>query len=512
MVATGGLSLIMVGFFLFLPSVTSLIDIERFNGQLISSLTQLALNNQEFERQGHLSRTIQFALQEAVISVDEQLRVQFWNHGAERIFGWEREEVTDRSLLTILPPDQHEMVRSWIQQVNTTGESSLFGRTLEVATFNRENRRILLDASVSSWTSKGVRHYVGVLRDVTLRKEREAEKERLHQSRLAISSVLKLSLEAVPLHQQLQEALEIILATPWLTILAKGAIFLYDEEHNQLVMVAQKGLSPTLHTACAKLAMGHCLCGIAAESRTLQYRAGLDEDHHVTYPTITPHGHYCIPILFQDKLLGVINTYLDHGHPKDEEEVAFLQAIANTLAGLIQRKQMEEELLRLAWTDPLTSLPNRKGLFEHMKHHLARSRREKTILGVLFLDLDGFKAVNDHHGHEVGDQLLMMAARRLRQQIRASDIVARLGGDEFVVILTWLAHGEDASVVADKIIQTLNQPFLIGEHTLGIGVSIGGALYPAHAFDSEELLKRADEAMYQVKKAGKNNFRLLATS
>ena len=161
----------------------------------------------------------------------------------------------------------------------------------------------------------------------------------------------------------------------------------------------------------------------------------------------------------------------------------------------------------LAHHDQLTGLPNRLLLADRLRVALAQSMRNKVSCGLMFMDLDKFKLVNDTLGHAVGDELLIEVSRRLRVSVRDSDTVARLGGDEFVIVLPALRSVEDAEVVARKIQISLNAPYDIAGKDVRTSPSIGIALYPGDAADGDELLKRADEAMYEAKQGGRNNYR-----
>jgi diguanylate cyclase (GGDEF)-like protein len=166
--------------------------------------------------------------------------------------------------------------------------------------------------------------------------------------------------------------------------------------------------------------------------------------------------------------------------------------------------QSAEQAMRLALYDTMTGLPNRKLVSERLGRSLIDARRSKTRVGLMFLDLDRFKPVNDDFGHAVGDLLLREVANRLQHCKRESDTAARLGGDEFVVLLPRVDNDEGALVVAHKILQALAQPFDIAGHTFYISASIGVAFYPDHGTDEKTLMKNADAAMYDAKKNGRN--------
>jgi diguanylate cyclase (GGDEF)-like protein/PAS domain S-box-containing protein len=169
-------------------------------------------------------------------------------------------------------------------------------------------------------------------------------------------------------------------------------------------------------------------------------------------------------------------------------------------------KQNEEIIRHQAYHDALTGLPNRALFMDRLRLQLAYAQRHDTSLAVLFIDLDGFKTINDDLGHEVGDDLLKDVAQRLKCCVRESDTVARLGGDEFTAILNDLQEPESAAFIAQKILDTLQSPFLLGRHERYISASIGVALYPADSNDVIDLLRLADSAMYKSKLAGKARF------
>ncbi|MDX1436055.1 MAG: PAS domain S-box protein [Anaerolineales bacterium] len=174
---------------------------------------------------------------------------------------------------------------------------------------------------------------------------------------------------------------------------------------------------------------------------------------------------------------------------------------------ITERKQIEQRFEYLATHDWLTNLPNRSLFHDRLEHALMLARRENTQVAVLFLDLDGFKSINDRFGHARGDELLREVAGRLRSCLRGSDTVARLGGDEFTFILENIADRESIATVVDKLYDCLSKDFLVEGSSFGISGSIGVSLFPKDAETPETLLKLADQAMYAAKQEGKNRYR-----
>ena len=171
-----------------------------------------------------------------------------------------------------------------------------------------------------------------------------------------------------------------------------------------------------------------------------------------------------------------------------------------------KRTEAEKHLERVAYYDSLTGLPNRSLLIERIKQALIKAKRRDSMFGVLFVDLDRFKSINDSFGHVIGDQLIQQVAERICDSLRESDLVARNGGDEFVILLEDMDDVREVFVVAEKIIKSNTQSYKISEHDIHIGCSIGISIYPLDGDDALDILKMADTAMYYAKENGSNDF------
>lgn len=171
-----------------------------------------------------------------------------------------------------------------------------------------------------------------------------------------------------------------------------------------------------------------------------------------------------------------------------------------------QREKLEKEMKHLATHDSLTGLPNRNLLKDRISQAIAIHQRQNKKMAVLFIDLDGFKNINDSYGHDVGDELLITLGQRLTNCVRKSDTLARFGGDEFVLLLTGLNSKKEAGFIAEKILKITEQPFSLSSGQSHVGCSIGVAMYPDDGQDEVELLKIADTLMYRVKASGKHHY------
>lgn len=184
------------------------------------------------------------------------------------------------------------------------------------------------------------------------------------------------------------------------------------------------------------------------------------------------------------------------------------QNYVNLFTDITPLKEHQRQLEYIAHYDALTGLPNRVLLADRLKQAMARSHRNGHSLAVLYLDLDGFKAVNDQHGHDTGDQLLVNISHRLKEVLREGDTLARIGGDEFVVVMVDLERPADYEAVLTRLLNVAAEPVTLNQHLLRVSASIGATIYPQDVADADQLLRHADQAMYIAKQAGKNCYHL----
>ena len=214
-----------------------------------------------------------------------------------------------------------------------------------------------------------------------------------------------------------------------------------------------------------------------------------------------------VPLVDQGEFLGVLCAGF-RAEPSLDRDTAFarLQGASDLGVNAISKARLLEEVRRQALHDPLTGLPNRTLLEERVRHSLAEAKRSHNKVGLLFLDLDRFKDVNDSLGHELGDALIRESAARMATILRETDTLARMGGDEFVVALSGIKSGLDADRVARKILEKLSEPFVFGDRSLFASASIGIAVYPDDGEEYGALLQSADTSMYAAKAAGRATF------
>ncbi len=321
-----------------------------------------------------------------------------------------------------------------------------------------------------------------------------------------ISAILQTSLLPIALKEHLEKTLDIISTIPWLSEKSTGCIFLLEDDPDVLIMKTHRRIPAQLLKTCSRLPLGRCLCGRAASTGEIVFADSLDDRHDIEYEGMHNHGHYCIPIKSKGRVLGVINLYVKEGYKRNEFEDRVFTAIADTLAGIIERKRTEERLEYMANYDILTGLPNRVLFLDRLTQEIKRARRFNYNLAILYIDLDRFKCINDTFGHDSGDMLLRSTAARIAECVRESDTVSRMSGDEFTLILSNLQDKKDVESISEKIITKLSLPYELYEANCSVTPSIGISLYPTDGEDMDTLLKNADMAMYNAKKYGGNTW------
>ncbi len=212
------------------------------------------------------------------------------------------------------------------------------------------------------------------------------------------------------------------------------------------------------------------------------------------------------PVMIGEEFYGVMEFFAPAVWPPDQELMQFAGQIGSQVGQFLARKQAEDNLHFVATHDALTALPNRTMFDDRFTHALAQAQRYNRQLALLFIDLDGFKVVNDRYGHGVGDVLLKEIAGRLRSRLREGDVIGRIGGDEFVVLVEELGAAGELAGVASKIIEVVALPVVVQGQECKVTASIGISIFPGDGRDAQSLLKNADTAMYRAKVQGKNCF------
>ena len=412
-------------------------------------------------------------LLDAVFLVDLEGRVVYVSAACERIFGYTPQEFQGQRLI------DHVAVQD---RARTLEEAAKVAAGC--ARIGFENRYVhknghLVPIMWSARWSEDAQLRIGVARDITERKHAE-------QMQAATYAISEATHNATGLAELFEEIHRIVAA---LVPLAGFAVLTREPMTGRLGFASRAGLGGDPDAAWEAAALAHC---------TVVIRAG----KAMPLPEEPPGASswLAMPLMAQQEAIGVLLVKRSAHAMHTDRDRELLQFVAAQAATAIRRRNLNDELLRLARYDQLTGLPNRRLFQDRMEALLVRCRRRNCRAAVLFIDLDGFKQVNDNAGHAVGDLLLQHVAQQLKRSVREVDTVARLGGDEFVILLEDVEEEQHALIVAETIRRALLQPACINGQLLQTRASIGLAFYPDHGSEAHHILMHADKAMYRDKR------------
>jgi diguanylate cyclase (GGDEF)-like protein/PAS domain S-box-containing protein len=413
-------------------------------------------------------------LVDTVCVVDAGGRFVFLSASCERLFGYTREELLGHDMIELVHPDDRERTLAAAEQVMTGSPQSHF-----------ENRYVRKDGRVvhimwsANW-SEADRLRVAVARDITERKRAEQLKNALYAISEAAHAVESQSELYRQIHQIIGELLP----------MDDFSVVLYDAVGGTVSFPYYAAERPQV-AALQPLEHDPLLAEVLRSGRAWLTSTGDGEIDWLG-----------VPLISRNAVMGalVVRSAAPQARYTDGDK-DLLQFVSTQIATAIERKQAESRLQHMARHDALTNLPNRTLFHDRFDVALERARRDRQFLGLLYIDLDDFKRINDTYGHEVGDRVLVGVAQRLVRCVRGSDTVGRMGGDEFTVLLTNIKETAGAETVIGKIRAALAEPFQMDGHALRISASIGCAVYPDHGEDREQLLRMADVGMYAVKRS-----------
>lgn len=416
-------------------------------------------------------------LLDAVFLVGLDGRVVYVSAACERIFGYTPQEMTGQRLIDHVAPQ--DRARTIEEAGNVVAGCSRIG--FENRYMHKDGH--LVDIMWSARWSDSAQLRIGVARDISERKHAE-------QMQAATYAISEATHDATDLHQLFEEIHRII-AT--LVPLTGFAVVTRHAASGQLAFACRAGPHACADAAWDAAALRHCAAVISAGKA-------------MALPDDNPEAPswLAMPLVAQKETMGVLLVSQPAGIVRTGKDTELLQFVAAQAAMAIRRRNLGDELLRLARYDQLTGLANRRLFEDRMEAVLARCRRKQRRTAVLFIDLDGFKQVNDTLGHAVGDLLLQHVAQQLRHSVREVDTVARLGGDEFVILLEEVEEEQQANVVADMVRRALLRPASVSGRLMQVRASIGLAFYPDHGLEASHILRHADQAMYREKRMGRS--------
>jgi diguanylate cyclase (GGDEF)-like protein/PAS domain S-box-containing protein len=397
---------------------------------------------------------------DAIIQVDASGLVIGWNEGACHLFGYTADEMLGQSVNRLMPQRLNHAHDLAMARLRDGAPPHLLGKVLELIGLRKGGSEFPIELVLGSWATSDGAHFSAVIRDVSERKRSESG------LRLA-ASVYANSYEGI------------IICAPDKTIVDVNPAFtrITGYSRDEALGRTPKILSSGKHDTAFYQQM---------------------------WTSIAQHDFWQGEVCNRRNNAELYTEILSLSVIRDSE--GELQHYIGVFSDISLLKAHEEELYRIAHFDLLTGVPNRRLLLDRLSQALLRSRRTGRSVAVCYLDLDGFKVVNDRFGHAGGDKLLVEMTQRLRKVLRTDDTLGRLGGDEFVLLLTELTGPQESQLALDRVLAVIREPVEIDGQAVEVSASVGVTIFPADDADADVLLRHADQAMYLAKETGKNSY------
>jgi diguanylate cyclase (GGDEF)-like protein/PAS domain S-box-containing protein len=429
---------------------------------------------------------------DCILTTDHEGKIVEFNAAARRLFGYSRSEVLGREAAdTIVPPALRDEMRRMLREFVVSGDSQDLGRRREATAMRSDGSLVPVEVVVVPAYVKGRVILTAYIRDLSERRR----VERLSVARQRVTQALTASLSMIEAAPAVLDALVQGLSC------SEARLWVLEGDPKALALGGTSSGAPHASTAA----------GVSASALAKQC---LDEGAAAWEgPAATTQlgVELAVPVRAGGTVLGVLEARWEKARERELDWVGALADVASLLALFLKRQRAEADLQRFARYDSLTGLPNRSFFLDTLERTLSRAGRQRSRSALVFLDLDGFKAVNDGLGHAAGDTVLQTMAERLRAGTRTSDLVARIGGDEFTVLLQNLSRADDAALVARGLLDRLAKTCRADNHDVTLSASAGISVYPEDGTDADTLLRNADLAMYRAKQEGKNTYRFFTT-
>lgn len=454
---------------------------------------------------------------DAIVIIDETGAIISFNRSAEAMFGYQRGEVAGREIASvIIPPSLRTRHFSGFNRYLESGEARILDRRVEVTAMRSSGEEFPVELTVTQFYVSGVRFFTAFIRDISDRLEMERRLRRETALVQLLHTLTSLANEARSTMAAIRGFLrEVCQYTGWpvghaytvarhqgmVTLVPSNCWYLVDEARylgfreitEKTVFAAGEGIPGRVFASGVPV-------WVEDVSRDLNFpRARISGD-------LAIRTGFGLPVKIGQEVVAVLEFFTPEQSGTDGALLDMLSHIGIELGRVVEREQNAEQLRQLAENDTLTGLPNLRVGRDRLTQAVLTAARQKSRFALMFVDLDGFKLINDSRGHEAGDVVLKVVARRITRTLREMDTVARVGGDEFFIILSAIESEGAVATVATKVIEAIARPIRYQGEMFQVGASIGIALYPEDAADAGELTRNADKAMYSVKSRGKNSY------
>ncbi|MBF0383676.1 MAG: EAL domain-containing protein, partial [Magnetococcales bacterium] len=451
---------------------------------------------EDFPSDGYLLEAIMKSAIDGIVIFDKAGKILKFNTSAERMFEYNASEVIGRNLSTLMPSPYREQYDKNLEKYLTTGKVKMMDTISEIVGIKRSGTTLPLELSVSELRGSGAPYFIGIMHDITNRKRQEEEiiKSRDNLEQMVLERTSELA-EKIKANEKANAELQL-------------AAKVFDNAGEAILITEPDGTVISVNQAYLDIT-GFDYADIIGENPRIAQSGQHDKEFYSSmWHTLSTEGIWRGEIWDKKKSGQVYPKQLTITELRDQD--GELKNYIGIFSDITNIKETEKKLEELAYYDTLTRLPNRKLFNIRLEHDIRTAERKEQLLALLFIDLDKFKHVNDSLGHAAGDKLLINVAERLTQCVRKTDTVSRLGGDEFTVILTDVEGEENIAHICEKIIKSLQTPFVLSGQQAFIGASIGISMFPQDGNDIAPLTKHADIAMYKAKHGGRGIYKFFS--
>ncbi|MDQ1723926.1 MAG: diguanylate cyclase [Frankiaceae bacterium] len=442
-------------------------------------------------------RAITGAVPVAVVTTDAAGRIVGWNAAAEALFGTDEAGALGRPGSALVVPELRAEVTSYIDDPS---QSSQDVSPVVVRCMRADGVEFPAEVSVTSWMWLGAPQHTAIFRDVSAQRAAEADR-RLHSDRLAAivgvqNEVLRAALSASAMQHLVVERAKAL-------VVCDGATLEMLDGRDMVCVAAAGSASDYVGLRLDQATTMSGLCVRSGEPQACEDTETDDRVHQEASRQIGARAMLIVPLFDASKAIGSLKVTSGATRAWTDDDIRTLQLLASSIGtAMLNARQHEDAVARAdrAMYDELTGLPGRELLADRMTHAHVRMRRDRQETATFFIDLDGFKSINDNLGHAVGDELLVAVAARLHATLRASDTAARIGGDEFVAFCEDVrgpgAEDETVRAMATRMVDAMNAPYELSSRSVTVTASIGVVVNASPDSTPEVLLAAADEAMY----------------
>ena len=446
---------------------------------------------------------------DAVVAFDVDGRTLEWNPAAERTFGYTREQAIGADLIDLVgSPDLAPVFRSEMRRYREFGVAWPLNERVEVAARRADGTEFPLELSVSdARLEDGSTIFTAFIRDIAERKQTEALLAARAEQQAAVADLGQQALAGGALGELMEAAVQSMARTLGV---GNAALFELRADEQELVTRAAAGGPEGYETNRFPADAGTVVTALTTGEPVVVDDWDVEtrfQKHEVLQLLGTRSG---VDVIVgggeHGRPWGVLCTTSTEPNRFSRHDVNFAQALANVLAGAIERRRVENAIRHRALHDDLTGLPNRELFMDRLEHALAQTVRRGATVAVIFIDIDQFKVVNDSFGHQAGDRLLQSVVPRLTEVLRPGDTLARFAGDEFVVLCEGIEDAAGAVAVAERLLGCFAEPIALDERDQFVSASLGIALPQRDGQTAETLIRDADTAMYQAKERGRARY------